>query len=121
MTDRIYALISKYALLLSIFYFLSYAFSWTVNTYELPSDERSYIYLRAISPVILDLLLNISAALVVKQDVDKYKVGAKYVILATLLYRPLGVVAFLLFLILQNTGVTQRWNSIESDPDIIDQ
>ena len=110
MNDRIYALIGKYALLISLFYMLSYAFKLTVNTFEFGSELRDLAYIRGIGPITLDLLLNIIAAFLVQRDVNRYKIKNSYVVLATVLYRPLGIFAFLLFLILQETHVKQQTN-----------
>ena len=108
MNDRFYTLIGKYALLLTILYFISYAFLIAIDRYEFESDFTTTALIRSLVPLILDVILNVVAALFVQRDINKYNVRTRYVLLATVLYRPLGIVAFLLFVILQNTEVKQQ-------------
>lgn len=125
MSNRLYSMIGKYAALLSIFYLISYAFRWAANSYEFPLSFNlsESTFVRATAPTIFDLLLNVVSAFIIHHDITKSGVRTKYVVLSTVLYRPLGIVAFLLFLILQTTGITpaSQWNESTSDPDILDQ
>ena len=123
MSNRLYSMIGKYALLLSIFYLISYAFRWAANSYEFPFSLAENTFVRSTAPTIFDLLLNVVSAFVVHHDIAKSGLRTKYVVLTTVFYRPLGIVAFLLFLILQSKGITpaSQWNEVTSDPDILDQ
>jgi hypothetical protein len=103
MTDGKFKLISKYALLLSISYIVEFALSryylGSVNT-DLLSRTNQFLILAA--PTILTLLFNIIVAAIVHRDKETQNLKTKYVILATVLYRPIGVVAFLLYSIYNN-------------------
>jgi hypothetical protein len=97
MTNRNLKLISKYAVLLSISYIVELALRWYVNQMDLElvtMEERGFI---SAAPLIFTFILNIITAVIVFRDKEINKIETKYVIVATILYRPVGVVAFLLY------------------------
>lgn len=95
-------LLIKYTLLLSIFYFLSFLLKKVMI--ELESDDAAgdYIFSRSMGAFFLEVLINVLTAYIIGLDIKKFQIRTKYVILATLLYRPIGVVSFLLFILLQH-------------------
>jgi Na+/phosphate symporter len=97
MTDRNFKLISKYALLLSISYLLEFAFNRYVRSFNTDLVTRTNQILVSTAPYMLTLLLNIITSIIVYRDKVTQNIKTKYVILATVLYRPIGVVAFLLY------------------------
>lgn len=108
MKDQHFKLITKYALLLSVFYIISYAFSRLTIELELTSDRMDNAIYRQTGPLVFSLILNLITAYIVGQDIKKYKVKTKYVTFATIVYRPLGVFSFLLFLLLQETDKVDK-------------
>jgi Na+/phosphate symporter len=97
MIDRNFKLISKYALLLSISYLLEFAFNRYVINFNVDQVTSTNQILVSTAPYMLILLLNIITSIIVYRDKVTQNVKTKYVILATVLYRPIGVVAFLLY------------------------
>jgi Na+/phosphate symporter len=97
MIDRNFKLISKYAVLLSISYLLEFAFNRYVINFNVDQVTRTNQILVSTAPYMLTLLLNIITSIIVYRDKVTQNVKTKYVILATVLYRPIGVVAFLLY------------------------
>lgn len=100
MTDNASKLITKYALILSIFYIFSYAFNRLLPEVDLNNDFYWQAMVKGNAPWLFNLILNIFTAIILRADVNKHNVNVKYLTLATLLYRPIGVFAFLLFYIL---------------------
>lgn len=99
MNSRTYSLISKYSLVLSLCYLISYIFGIAFRNYEFENGPRYIGAIRAIIPQLFDFLISAATAVLVQQDINKYTVKTRYVIIATILYRPLGITAFLLFFI----------------------
>lgn len=97
MTDRNFKLISKYALLLTVLYIIEFAFNRYVRSFSAELASKTDQVLVSTTPYILALLLNIVASIIVYQDKVAQNIKTKYVILATVLYRPIGIVAFLLY------------------------
>jgi adenylate kinase family enzyme len=102
MKDKLFGLITKYSLLLSAFYILSFAFSRTIIQFEFSDETLSNAGLRQTAPLAFTILLNLITAYIVGRDIKKHSVKTKYVTLATIVYRPLGVFAFLFFLFIQD-------------------
>jgi len=63
--------------------------------------DRGLIYA---SPELLTIVLNLITSFIVYRDKVAKKIETKYAIVATILYRPVGVVAFLLYSIYNNDG-----------------
>ncbi|MCZ8216560.1 MAG: hypothetical protein O9262_10000 [Cyclobacteriaceae bacterium] len=97
MKDQIFRLITKYALLLTVFYILSFAFTRLIIEFDFNTSLIDSINIRQSAPLLFDIILNLITVYLVNQDRKRYKVKTKYVILATIVFRPLGVFAFLLF------------------------
>jgi hypothetical protein len=102
LTERNFTLISRCALLLSISYLLEFAFNGYVRSLDMGLLTRANQNLVSIAPYLMTLLLNILTAIIVYKDKVSQKIWTKYVILAAILYRPIGVVAFLLYSIYDN-------------------
>lgn len=107
MTDRNFKLISKYALLLSISYLLEVTFNKYVRSFDIDLVTRTRQTLFSTAPYLLTFLFNIITSLIVYRDKTAQNIKTKYVILATVLYRPIGVVAFLLYSI-YDTGTEEE-------------
>lgn len=101
MNEERFNLITKYAIVLSVFYLLSFVFNRVVREITFDNSEIYNAVYQQWLPFTFDLILNIIAAFLVGQDVIKHKVKSKYLTLATIIYRPIGVFAFLLFLFIQ--------------------
>ena len=102
MTDRNFRLISKYALLLSISYLIELALTRYINQLDLELVAMENRSLISTAPVVFTFILNIITSLIVFRDKVAKRIETKYVIVATILYRPIGVVAFLLYSIYGN-------------------
>jgi hypothetical protein len=102
MKDNIFGLIAKYSLLLSGFYILSFVFTRTIIQIELTAETMDNVLIRQTAPFAFSFMLNLITAYIVRQDIKKNSVKTKYVMLGTIVYRPLGVFAFLLFLLFQD-------------------
>ena len=91
--------IGKYALLLSIFYGTTILLQQLISHY---SDGISDYKLKGILltiPFAIMFLLNVIMAFVIYKDIKRLKINAKYSILLTICYRPMGVLLFLLYVI----------------------
>ena len=99
MNNSIIKTIGKYALILTVFYLIDIATGYIIRSFT--KDMKSYETRSMIMsiPMILDYLLNIITALIISFDKTKFKVNGKYSILLTIVYRPIGVVLFLIYLI----------------------
>jgi hypothetical protein len=117
MADKNFKLISKYALLLAVSYLLEFAldqYLMRVDSDDLTGTET--ILISAAKPV-LTLLLNIVFAAIVYRDKVAQNIKTRYVILATVLYRPIGVVAFLLFSIYGKGTDEDKASCVDSIPN----
>jgi hypothetical protein len=108
MKDRSFELVTKYALLLSVFYLIYLAFENIVLTALTGTEIGVNMAWRVMYPHIFNFGLNLVAAYIVALDIRKYNVKTKYVILSTILYRPIGVLAFLIFFVLQSRAKTEH-------------
>jgi hypothetical protein len=106
--NQIFGLITKYALLLSALHFLIIAFNRIIFELEF-SDEamQTRLVRQGAAPLAFNFILNLITAYVVRLDIKKHQVKTSYVMLTTIVYRPLGVFTFLLFLFLQNSDKEQ--------------
>lgn len=104
MTDNASRLVTKYALVLSFLYVISYVFNKVLMEIDFGDEPYRQTMIRGNAPWIFNLILNIFTAIVINIDANKNKVSARYISLATILYRPVGVFAFLLFYILGDKG-----------------
>jgi len=97
MTDIDLRMIGKYAVLLSIAFLIEFAFRKYIRLMDLEFVTMTQRVLIYGSPEILTLVLNIITSVIVYRDKVTKKIETKYVIVATILYRPVGVVALLLY------------------------
>jgi hypothetical protein len=105
MTKDYSKLISRYALLLGAFALLEYFIRQYLREGAL--DFGEYQVLRATIPTALTFLLNIIMALLINADIKKLGMKTNYLTLATILYRPIGVCAFLLYIVFDKNRVEQ--------------
>lgn len=113
------SLIGKYSVILAICYALEIAFSlWltTLSDIQLSEENQYLMYLKFYSYG-LTLLLNSIIALLLYSDIKNLKLSAPYVIIATLLFRPVGVFAFLIYALL----ATRETSKPEPIDGIIDR
>jgi len=92
----LFKLISKYALLLSLFYFMEIILSKLIREYGGDWFEGNSL-LRFYVPFIFTFILNIIAAILLNKDAKTADIRTNLITIATLLFRPVGVVAFILF------------------------
>jgi hypothetical protein len=97
MTDRNLRLTGKYALLLSISYLLELALRRYISQIDFELVTMEQRGLISTAPVIFTFALNIITSFIVFRDRVINRIETKYVIVATILYRPVGVVAFLIY------------------------
>ncbi|CAN5412512.1 hypothetical protein BH10BAC4_BH10BAC4_22430 [soil metagenome] len=93
--------IGKYALILSVTYLLQILLVKVITDHKY-EFEMGWKLVRTSLVLVVSILLNISTAIIVFIDMRSRGVKTKYVIIATLLYRPAGVMAFLLYSIYGN-------------------
>ncbi|NQU51780.1 MAG: hypothetical protein HQ522_04510 [Bacteroidetes bacterium] len=91
--------IGKYALLLSFFYGIAILLNLLVKHYIAGTSDYILKSVLFTMPVGILFLLNIITAFVIYKDIKKLNVNAKYAILLTIFYRPIGVLLFLLYVI----------------------
>ena len=95
MTKDNIRLIGKYALLLAIFYAAEYALGVYVSELEtLPIDVSPFW--RTYIPRAFGVLLNVVMAFIIYLDKERMGIETRFVMIATVLFKPIGVVAFLL-------------------------
>lgn len=97
------ALISKYALMLIILYLVQYGFDRFYNIYlrEIIFGNQHSIW-DFLIPWSSFILLNMITAFVVASDIKKNQLKAPYLILLTVVFRPLGICLLLISLISNN-------------------
>ncbi len=111
-------MIGKYALLLALFFAFERAFDFLLDELR-PTIFGDGIYTSStmylLIPTALWFVLNIITAFIIQQDKARLNIETKYVYIATILYRPIGVVAFLLYAIKTSNEI-----EIEGGEDILD-
>jgi len=97
MHNRSIKLISKYSLLLIVFYAVEILFGYSVDflVKDIGESEVSIIIIGI--PYFIMYLLNIITAYVIYQDRNRFKIEEKYSVLLTVFYRPIGIVLFLIY------------------------
>ena len=91
--------IGKYALLLSIFYGTTILLQQIIRHYSDGISDNKLKGILLTIPFAIMFLLNVIMAFVIYKDIKKLKINAKYSILLTICYRPMGVLLFLLYVI----------------------
>lgn len=99
MNNVIYKYIVKYSLILAACYLVTYIANLSLQYMEIPDVDSSMQSLIFSIPNFLAMFFNLVIALIVNRDIRKLNLQAKYVVVATLFFRPVGVCAFLLYLI----------------------
>jgi hypothetical protein len=92
-------LIGKYALILATFSIITVAFQHLISSEEFSDDVIRNMLFHTYIPLAFSSLLNVVTALIVQRDIRKHAIKTKYIMVATIFYRPVGVFAFLLYLI----------------------
>jgi hypothetical protein len=95
-------IIGKYALILAAFSVVTTAVQYVMSNAVFSDELVANSLIQMYTPIAFSLLFNLVTALIVQQDIRKHTVKTKYIMVATILYRPVGVFAFLLFLIFQD-------------------
>jgi hypothetical protein len=99
MADHYRKIIAKYAWLLSLFFILEFSFFRFVPWSHFGYVRDFEYYLLESLPFILTAVLNIVMARIIFIDIKRHNVETRYVLLATVLYKPVGVCIFLIYLI----------------------
>jgi hypothetical protein len=106
-SNDLFKLISKYALLLSLFYFVEILFLKLMRVYGGDIFESNPL-VRAYIPIIVTFGLNIITAIVVNNEGKNLNIRRDIVTVATLLFRPVGAVALILFAIAQSKSDSEK-------------
>ena len=101
MNNKLTFLIGKYTLMLAISYALEFGVNHVLQMASVELYTYIAIWLRYV-PIILSITLSVVMAIILSADISKMKVRAPYVILTTILFRPIGVVAFLIYVIISD-------------------
>jgi hypothetical protein len=95
-------MISKYALLLSVFFAVEHIFYKYKYLLDIIAPEMNTRQQQALFDIYTSLgfglLLNVITAVLINIDIKKLNLSTRYVILATVLYPPVGVCAFILYM-----------------------
>jgi hypothetical protein len=100
MNEKMIALIRKYALWLTVTYGIQFALARVIYQFNYGfglDNSKNIVWLLQVSIFVMHTLLNMITAFVIKRDKDKFEIYTQYVYLATVLFRSLGVFAFLLY------------------------
>ena len=108
MPEQYFRLISKYALILATFLAIEYAYSNYLVDKLIDIDENPT--LRPISSIGLKILLNLLMALIINADIKRLKIKTEYVTIVTLISKPIGVVAFLLYVVFDQDKLENQKN-----------
>jgi hypothetical protein len=103
--------IGKYALILSIFYGLEFIIGYFVGQIITDSTDYEMNNYFLAGKMIIPYLLNIIAAFIVSSDKNRLEIEGKYSVLLTIIYRPIGIVLFLIYVIdreIKNASTQQK-------------
>jgi len=103
MNNEIIKTIGKYALLLTVFYLIDIAVGRYTDFIVDNAKTRSSEMLLVSLPMIISYFLNTVTAILISFDKTKFSLTGKYSVLLTIIYRPIGIVLFLIYLI--NSGI----------------
>lgn len=87
---------------------ISYVVSRTIMELQIEAGIDQSPFLLANLPMATDFLLNIITAILLRRDIKRYNITTRYVMLATILYGPLGVFAFLVYVLLLDKALTTK-------------
>jgi hypothetical protein len=90
-------LVNKYALILAATYLLEFIVNKTMRMlyFEIMSEPSWLNFIHQVFPFVLNLI----SAVMVSRDSKVFGIKTRYVVMSTIIYRPVGVVMFLLYLI----------------------
>jgi hypothetical protein len=108
--------IGKYALLLSIFYGTTILLQQLIRHYSGGISDVDLKGILMTMPFAIMFLLNVITALVIYKDIKKLKINAKYSILLTIFYRPIGVILFVLYVINKELDEKSGANRVTAPP-----
>lgn len=103
MDNRSKKLIVKYALILSFFFVLEQLFRSYIREFVNSDMIGKHTSFYATVPYAFSFMLNVVTGFIVFKDKQRLNIGSRYLLLATILYKPVGVCAFLLFSILDES------------------
>lgn len=89
-------IIQKYAIILIMTYALQFGLPYLIDFISIPQER---ILLTQYSFIAIMIVLNILTSLFVFADMKKYDLKMKYLVLLTIIYRPVGICIFLIVLI----------------------
>ena len=94
--------IGKYAIILIVLYFFENFLSDILIVFltKLLNYPDQMVFITIVNSVVF-IFSNLIVALFIASDIKKYKLKTKYIILLTILFRPIGVCFFLISLILE--------------------
>ena len=94
--------IGKYAIILIVLYFFENFLSDILIVFltNLRYYPDQMVFITIVNSVVF-IFSNLIVALFIASDIKKYKLKTKYIILLTILFRPIGVCFFLISLILE--------------------
>ena len=104
MNEKLIKLFGKYALVLSV----SYVIEIAVRRFGFDIDLDLALVELSIYGMIT--MMNVIVALVIKKDKDTFLIPTRYVYLSTILYRPVGVCAFLIYAFYNERHAKQNTN-----------
>ena len=110
MSDKNFKLIGKYALLLSICYLLEIIFNDYASEQNTSLEGGWDLIFYYGTYYLFSMTLNVITAVLIFQDKTKLNLNTRYVLVATLLYRPVGVIAFLLYAVYSKSNEAKEQN-----------
>lgn len=111
MSEKIIKLFGKYAGLLSASYVVEIATRRLAYHSDIDLSQLEQVYIE-LGIYGLIMLMNVIMALVIKKDKDTFQIPTRYVYLSTILYRPVGVCAFLLYAFYNEQQAKQNTDEI---------
>jgi len=99
MNNNAIEIIGKYALLLSALYGLDIILNLNFVSFAFNQPSLQNLTYTKTWTYIIPYGLNLIAALYINSDIKSLNIKAKYSLLLTLIYRPIGIVLFLLYVV----------------------
>lgn len=101
MNNKLTSLIGKYTLLLAITYAVEFGVNLLIQNAGIDWYTYIAIWMRFL-PTVLSIIMNVVITIIMYSDIKKMSIKAPYAIVATLLLRPIGVCAFLIYVIISD-------------------
>src|SRR3989339_917968 len=102
MTNNLFKIIGKYAILLVVFYGLEVLLGLSYKYFLTQTESYNVNTIVMSATTILTYVLNIITAIIINIDRKKFEIEGKYSVLLAIFYRPIGIVLFLIYLIYKN-------------------